>query len=246
MAELDIVVPVYNEGGQIITLLDDLADNVKTAFRVLICYDFDEDDTLVALAGYPASRAEIVPVKNAAVGPHAAVRAGLAASTAPFVLVYMADDFFNADRIDTMVVMLKDGRDVVVGSRFMPGGTHEGCRWYKVLPTRVASFTLHHLARVPVRDSTNSFQMFTRRVIDSVEIESRIGFTFSIELLVKTVRLGWRAGEIPALWREREDRPSRFKILRWMPAYLRWYAFAFATTWLRRPAAAVRRRPSHG
>ncbi len=244
MAELDIVIPVYNEGGRIVSLIDDLRASVAVPFRVLICYDFDDDDTLPAIAGYPADRADILAVKNSEGGPHAAVRAGLEATTAPMVLVYMADDSFNAGLIDAMVAMLRDGYDFVVASRFMPGGTHEGCRWYKVLPTRVASFTLHHFARVPVRDSTNSFQLFSRRVIDSIEIESRTGFTFSIELLVKTLRLGWMAGELPALWEEREDRPSRFKIIEWMPAYMRWYVYAYATAWLGRGPETVARKPA--
>ena len=36
------------------------------------------------------------------------------------------------------------------------------------------------------------------------------------------------------------------RVLRWLPAYLRWYAYAFATTWLRRPARSVRLNPTRG
>ena len=42
--------------------------------------------------------------------------------------------------------------------------------------------------------------------------------------------MGWRVAEVPALWFERKHGTSRFKVLKWLPAYLRWYAYAFATT----------------
>jgi hypothetical protein len=56
---------------------------------------------------------------------------------------------------------------------------------------------------------------------------------------VKCHRLGWPVAEIPATWKEREHGRSRFRVLRWLPAYLRWYLYGFATTWLRRPARTV-------
>ena len=52
---------------------------------------------------------------------------------------------------------------------------------------------------------------------------------------MKAHRLGWRVGEVPALWFERKHGTSRFRVLKWLPAYLRWYGYAFATTLLRRP-----------
>ena len=45
-AELDLIIPVYNEGANILATLGALAHEVKTPARVLICYDFPEDDTL--------------------------------------------------------------------------------------------------------------------------------------------------------------------------------------------------------
>jgi dolichol-phosphate mannosyltransferase len=122
----------------------------------------------------------------------------------------------------------------VCASRFIPGGTMKGCRWTKGLLVRAAAFTLYHFARVPSRDATNGFRLFSRRLLQSVRIESAQGFTYSLELLVKCHRLGWKTGEVPALWYERLGKPSRFRIVRWAPGYLRWYWYAFETTYLRK------------
>jgi hypothetical protein len=40
-------------------------------------------------------------------------------------------------------------------------------------------------------------------------------------------------------WIERQSGESRFRVLKWLPAYLRWYGYAFATTFLRRPPGTV-------
>ena len=56
-------------------------------------------------------------------------------------------------------------------------------------------------------------------------------------------RLGWRIGEVPARWFERAHGASRFQVIKWLPDYLRWYRYAFATSYLRRPAETVHRQP---
>jgi dolichol-phosphate mannosyltransferase len=122
----------------------------------------------------------------------------------------------------------------------MAGGRMVGCPWLKALFVRAGNFTLYHLARLPTRDASNGFRLFSRRTLDEIAVESDRGFCYSIELLVKCHRLGWRIGEVPARWIERTHGPSRFRVLRWLPAYLCWYAYAFATTYLRRPARTVR------
>jgi hypothetical protein len=165
--------------------------------------------------------------------------AGFAASTAPIVAAYPADDDFNAGILEGMADMIRGGYDIVCASRFMPGGCMQGCPWLKAALVRTAAFMLHRIAALPTRDPTSGFRMFSRRVIEQIEVESDQGFCYSIELLVKAHRLGWRIGEVPALWFERQHGTSRFRVLRWLPAYLRWFRYAFGTTLLRRSPATV-------
>jgi dolichol-phosphate mannosyltransferase len=238
---LDIVIPVFNEGINIGRVLAALARHVKTPSRVLIVYDFPEDDTLPAVeAARPVLGAlPVALVRNSSRGPHSAVLAGFAASTAPLVLVYPADDDYNPGILDAMVAEAEQGCDVVCASRFVAGGSMVGCPGLKAVLVRLANFSLHHIARLPTHDASNGFRLFSRRVIEQIAIESDQGFCYSIELLVKAHRLGWRIGEVPARWFERAHGQSRFRVLRWLPAYLRWYFYAFATTFLRRSPQTV-------
>jgi|ETNmetMinimDraft_33_1059910.scaffolds.fasta_scaffold01675_9 glycosyltransferase involved in cell wall biosynthesis len=243
MCTLDIVIPAYNEGKNIVQVLEALLQSVQTPFRILICYDHETDTTLKALQRYRDNPPfEIQFVKNSGDGPHGAVVSGFRCSTAESVLVMPADDTYNAGIIDQMVLKLQKGCDIVAASRFMPGGCMHGAPWLKAFLVRMAAFTLYHAVHLPTRDATNGFRLFSRRVLEEVEIESSQGFAYSLELLVKCHRMGWRIGEIPALWFERAGRKSRFRVIRWLPEYLRWYFYAFATSF---PWRKVASRAAH-
>ena len=248
MQDLDIVIPVYNEGDKITEVLELLCKKVTARSRILICYDFEEDNTLPYVRDFVAQKrtdsVEIVLVCNTGCGGHEAIMTGFSKSSAKAVLVYMADDLQNMDLIDSMLTKISTGKDIVSASRFIPGGEMVGCPWLKAIMVRMAAFTLYYLAAVPCRDPTNSFRMFSRRIIDTITIETRDGFAFSLELLVKVHRLGWGVEEVPARWIERDldNSQSRFKVLKWLPQYLQWYFYAFATTYLLRPSKSVPRQ----
>ena len=244
VVDLDIVIPVYEEGRNILATLEALERHVKARHRVLLCYDHDGDDTLEAAASRPW-RFPIVPVKNKGRGAHGAVVTGFAESTAPAVLVFPADDDYNAGRLDAMVAKLNEGNEIVCASRFIPGGSMVGCPWLKAVLVRTAAFTLHHFARIPTHDASNGFRLFSRRLLDLIPIQSSQGFTYSLELLVKAHRLGLPIAEVPVDWFQRKHGASRFAVSKWLPAYLVWYRYAFATTWLcRGPRSIVTRSPN--
>lgn len=230
--ELEIIIPVYNEGAQIVGVLESLVRSVRTPFRVLLGYDRDDDDTLVALSKHPVPGAVVVPVRNRGRGALGAVVTCFEDSVAPCVLVFPADDDYNAARIDAMVETMHQGYDIVCASRFMPGGVMEGCPPLKNAIVRGSAGVLHRVAGVPTHDPSNGLRLFSRRVLREIPIESTKGFAYSIELLVKAHRRGYRIAEVPFHWYERKQGESRFRVLRWLPQYFRWFSYAFATQYL--------------
>ena len=73
---------------------------------------------------------------------------------------------------------------------------------------------------------------FSRKLLNLVTIESMVGFSYSLELLVKCDRLKMKISEIPAQWEERSEGQSRFKVLKWLPQYTKWYIYGLSSTWL--------------
>ncbi len=229
---LDIIIPVYNEIK--ISCLFELFDkNVKTNFKVIICYDFDDDKTLVSYNPTDYSF-KIIKIKNKGTGPNSAIISGLIYSNAEAIIFYTADDLLNTEVIDKMYSYFIYGNDVVVGSRFMKGGEMKNPPLIKGFLAKCASLSLYYLSSIPVKDSTNLLKLFSKKYLNSILIESNKGFAFSMELLVKAKRLRLKIAELPVRWEERAYGSSRFRISKWITEYLRWYLYAMATFWLKK------------
>ncbi len=241
-SELDIVIPVYNEGENILELFTAMDKEVKPPIRVFICYDFDEDNTLAALKKIQINF-EVILVKNKGKGVHSAVMTGFAATNAPAVLTFGSDEANNVGIIDEMYSKFKEGSDIVVASRLVKGGEMSGGPRLKSFVVALASFILHWFVRLPATDATYAWRLFSRRLLDTVEIESREGFTYAIELLVKCHRLRWRVSEVPVRWIMRKTGKSRFNFKKWLPYYARWFFYALATTYLRKGPNTVKLKP---
>jgi hypothetical protein len=109
----------------------------------------------------------------------------------------------------------------------MPGGQQVGGPFTKRLMSRLAGRSLHTFGRVGTRDATNSFKAYSTDFVRAVGIDSRAGFEIGLELSAKAKRLRLPVAEIPTIWLDRAFGVSNFKISKWLPAYLRWYRFAY-------------------
>jgi dolichol-phosphate mannosyltransferase len=232
---LDIVIPVCNHGEAIIPLLDALNSRVRPCNSVLICYQQNDDTTLAALKARSFDSLNIVTLKSQGAGTHATVVSGLNASTAKAIMVFPPDGLANIIAIDAMASMIESGYDVAAGSRPIRRRAMQGCPWVKSVILRLMDFTLYYFGRLPVRDATNEFRAFSRRVLDDLLIESTEEFAYSFELLAKCHRLSWRIGETPAVWTGSQKAGSR----KWPLDYLKWYIYVFISTYFRRPVDTV-------
>lgn len=233
--ELSIVLPVYNEGEAVEPVLRGLAAGVATPHELVVVYDFDGDSTVPVIARLTGEIHGLRGLRNdLGRGVLNAMRAGIADTTAPYVLISMADGSDEPYIVDSMVSLAREGADVVAASRYMRGGRQIGGPPLKRLLSRTAGLTLHWFAGVPTRDPTNNFKLYSRRFLDSVTIESTAGFELALELTVKATIAGRRIAEVPTTWRDRTAGQSNFKLRKWLPHYLRWYATGFRARWLRR------------
>lgn len=228
--DLDLIIPVYNEGPNISRAIDEIYRTVPLAKRILVVYDFDEDDTVPVVRQLAASCPEIELVKNT-LGPGVlnAVRAGIAATTAEVVVITMADLSDNLQIVPRMVELIRDaGYDIVCASRYMHGGQQIGGPRLKKLLSRAAGVSLYWLAGLPTHDATNAFRAYRRSLLAMTEIESKAGFAYSLEITAKAFAAGRRITEIPSTWRDRSAGQSRFHLMKWLPHYIRWYLYVLA------------------
>ena len=224
---INIVIPVYNEGDNIVKTLEDIEAKVKVRYQILIVYDFDEDNTLPAVREYNKDRGNVSLVKNTyGRGVLNAIKTGFDTVEDGVVLVSMADLSDEYADVEGMFEKINEGYDIVCGSRYVKGGGQVGGPWFKKLLSRMAGVSLFYLAGVPTHDVTNSFKMYTKKVLNDVEIESDGGFELGMEIVVKAFAKGYRITEVPTVWRDRSAGESRFRLCKWLPKYLKWYWYA--------------------
>jgi dolichol-phosphate mannosyltransferase len=225
---LTIVVPVYNEGDAVEPVIRALMAGVSTPHEIVVVYDFDEDTTVPVVARLAAELPSVSGLRNdIGRGVLNAMKAGIAATDAPYVLVSMADGSDEPHVVDSMVALARNGADVVSASRYMKGGHQFGGPLLKRLMSRTAGLTLHWFAGVPTHDPTNNFKLYSREFVDSVTIESTAGFELALELTVKATTMRRRVAEVPTTWRDRTAGKSNFRLRKWLPHYLHWYLVAF-------------------
>jgi len=225
---VSVVIPAYQEGENIMAVLDRVFEAVTLPCEVLVVYDTPEDSTVAYLEKYCENEERLVPTLNTiGPGPANAIRFGISRATASVVVVTMADGSDDAQQIDDLVRLVERGVVVAAASRYSRGGQQVGASTVKGVLSRLAGLTLFWFARVGTYDATNSFKAFDRRFVEQVGIESDAGFEVGLELVAKARRLRLPVAEIPTIWLDRRFGVSSFKLAAWLPRYLRWYAYAF-------------------
>jgi len=228
--QLDILIPVFNENETIVKTIKNILVNVRCRYKILICYDYNEDPTLKIIKENFPNNPKIQFVKNFSTGFNNALLSGFKEAKSEAVLFYMADDHINHDVINLCYEKFKEGYQIICPSRFIKGGQMIGNPFMKSFLTKLASFFLFNFTSFPIKDPTNSFRLFPRDLMDKIKIESNKGFTLSLELTAKAHRLNYKMIEIPVTWMERKAGKSRFKLITFILPYTKWLIYIIKTT----------------
>ncbi len=230
MSRLSIVIPVYNEGDNILVALREIAEKLTVSATILLVYDAPEDTTVEPVQRIMGDFSlPLKLVKNAyGRGALNAIKTGLEAAQTEYVIVTMADLSDPPEVMNDMIRKADEtGASIVCASRYMRGGAQIGGPRLKGFLSRTAGLLLCWVARLPTHDPTNSFKLYRKSFLETVTIESDGGFELGIELVVKARANKQIIAEVPTTWRDRVAGKSNFKLWKWLPKYLRWFFYAF-------------------
>jgi dolichol-phosphate mannosyltransferase len=212
-----LVLPTYNEADNIGPLVRAALPRLAATgrpHRVLIVDDGSPDGT-----GEIADRlaAELEPVqvlhRETKEGLGRAYLAGFAvALEGGAELVMEMDSDFSHDPADIpRLVSASEGADLVLGSRYVPGGGIAYWGPVRRLLSRGGCGYARRLLGVSVRDLTGGFKCFHRRVLETIDLSGvhADGYGFPIELTYKAIKSGFTVTEIPIVFREREVGSSK-------------------------------------
>ena len=208
-----VVIPTYNERDNLLPIVDRVRASVRAA-HVLVVDDASPDGT-GQLADEVAAEDPRVHVlhRRGKEGLGAAYLAGFrwALDHGYQAVAQMdADGSHPPESLPTMLEALADA-DLVIGSRYVPGGTVVNWPRRRELLSRGGNLYSRLALGVGIRDITAGYRVFRREVLTELalaEVNSQ-GYCFQIDLAWRAVRAGFRVREVPITFTERERGSSK-------------------------------------
>jgi dolichol-phosphate mannosyltransferase len=204
-----VCLPTYNERNNLAPMLEALAGVLRPGDRVLVIDDGSPDGT-GRLADDLAGRLEFVDVLHRAtkegLGP--AYLAGFRRALADGAeLVLEMDCDFSHDPADVprLIAAAEEGADLVLGSRYVPGGGVRDWGVVRRLISRGASVYTALFLHMGVRDPTGGFKCFRRGVLEALDLDAITakGYAFQIETTYRAKQAGFRIVELPITFADR-------------------------------------------
>jgi dolichol-phosphate mannosyltransferase len=127
-------------------------------------------------------------------------------------LILQMDCDFSHDPADVpRLVEAAGGADVVLGSRYVPGGGVENWALRRRIQSRGGCAYARMILRVPVRDLTGGFKCWNRRALEALDFDGvdAHGYGFQIEMTYRAIRAGLSVTEVPIVFRERREGQSK-------------------------------------
>ncbi len=210
-----VIVPTYNERENIRDLVA-LILALPHTLHVIVVDDNSPDGT----GDIAAQMAETEPRLHVL---HRAGKLGLGTAYIAGIKHAFQNDFTHMMTMDAdfshhpryipdMLRLMESGNyDLVIGSRYIPGGGTRFWHWQRVL----LSWGANRIAKTGLglrpNDCTAGFRLYRREVLESIDLDHIFsnGYSFLLEMLYKVQRKGWRVGEVPIIFADRQRGDSK-------------------------------------
>ena len=217
-ASVWVIIPTYNEAANLARIVHavtaELARICPDSHHVLVVDDGSPDGT-GAIADRLAE--ELGPVealhRRAKAGLGSAYRTGFAYALArdADLLVEMDADFSHDPRYLPALLEGAGTADLVLGSRYVPGGGVRDWGWMRRFISRGGGIYARRLLGVDVRDLTGGFKCIRREVLEAIELDTvrAEGYVFQIEVTYRALLAGFRVCEVPIIFHDRTEGSSK-------------------------------------
>jgi dolichol-phosphate mannosyltransferase len=226
-----VVLPTYNESATIAEVLHRIRASAVDHVDVLVVDDSSPDGTAdLAEALAPELGGIAVLRRPGKSGLGSAYREGFKIGLAEGydAFVEMDSDLsHDPSALNDLLVELEAGADLVIGTRYMPGGRIPDWPWHRRAISRAGNLYARWALGLAARDATSGYRAYHRRALESINLTAvrAGGYGFQIEMAYKIVRAGGTLAEVPIEFRDRTLGRSK------MSYRIVLEAFALVTWW---------------
>jgi dolichol-phosphate mannosyltransferase len=211
-----VIIPTYNEIENMKTLLPVLM-HLQQQFDVLVVDDSSPDGTAGFVQEFAKTQSRVhVLVRPAKQGLGKAYLAGFdwGLKNNYDVLTEMDADFSHAPKHLDEILALIDQHDVVIGSRYVPGGGTVNWGLLRKIISRGGSIYSRMILGYPLRDWTGGFNCWRREVLEKINLSGirSNGYSFQIELKYKALKNGYKIHEAPIIFEDRRVGQSKMSL----------------------------------
>jgi dolichol-phosphate mannosyltransferase len=214
--DLSIIIPTLNEAGNIGPLVKRCRDTVSSlgVTAEIIIVDGGSVDGTAA----EAESAGGVVLQQHGNGYGGALRTGFAAARGRHIQTMDSDLSHEPEVIETLW-QARDRADVVIASRYVPGGGAE-MPWFRGVLSRVLNVTFTTAFRLPVHDISSGFRLYRADRLKQLTFRAS-DFDVLEEILIAIYVGGGTIAEVPFMYRPRQAGRSHAKLIRFGLAYCR-------------------------
>jgi dolichol-phosphate mannosyltransferase len=209
-----IILPTYNEAENLERIVAAVLGQIGDSGRVLVVDDNSPDGT-GEIADQLAASDESISVlhreQKQGLGPAYLAGFHVALDGGAQRIVEMDADFSHDPSYLPKLIGAADHFDLVIGSRYVPGGGVTDWGPMRRFISRGGSTYARFALGLPIHDLTGGFKCFRREVLEAINldtIEAR-GYAFQVETTYRAIRAGFRVAEIPIVFRDRTDGTSK-------------------------------------
>ena len=207
-----VVIPTYNEAENIDEVIGRTRAAVPEA-HVLVVDDNSPDGTAAIVEGLGDDRVHVLRRPGKA-GLGAAYRAGFAWGAAEGfdVMVEMdADLSHDPAALPTLLAGIDEGADLVIGSRYVPGGSIPDWAWHRKALSRWGNRYAGAMLGLGVADATAGYRAYRATMLDRLDLASirADGYGFQIEMTYRTAGAGGTIVEVPISFTDRTRGTSK-------------------------------------
>jgi dolichol-phosphate mannosyltransferase len=209
-----LVLPTYEEATNVERLVAEARAKLPADAHVLIVDDNSADGT-GRIAGELAEREERVHLlhRHTKEGLGPAYIAGFhhALAQGAGLIVEMDADFSHEPAYLPRLLEAARRADVVIGSRYVPGGGVSDWGAMRRAISRGGSTYARLALGVQVRDLTGGFKCFRREVLEAIDLDAvrSRGYAFQVEVTYRAIQLGFNVVEVPIVFRDRQAGASK-------------------------------------